>query len=202
MPALTGEERPTPHRRVLQPRVAGVTRHNEAVTLAARVYAASHLTGTFVLRSGRTADHYFDKYRFESDPSLLAEIVRALVPLVPEGTEGLAGLELGGVPLATMLSSVTGLPAYFVRKEAKKYGTERLCEGGEVDGRRLLVIEDVVTTGGQIVLSAEDLRSEGALVEHALCVIDREGGGAGVLGAEGIALHSLFTIRDLEQFRS
>ena len=78
---------------------------NGAVTLAARVYAASHLTGTFVLRSGRTADHYFDKYRFESDPALLADIVRALAPLVPEGTEGLAGLELGGVPLATMLSS-------------------------------------------------------------------------------------------------
>ena len=103
--------------------------------MAARVFAASHLTGTFVLRSGRTADHYFDKYRFESDPALLAEIVAALVPLVPEGTEGLAGLELGGVPLATMLSSVTGLPAFFVRKQPKKYGTEQVCEGGEVAGR-------------------------------------------------------------------
>jgi orotate phosphoribosyltransferase len=78
---------------------------NGVVTLAARVFAASYLTGTFVLRSGRTADHYFDKYRFESDPALLREIVDALVPLVPAGTEGLAGLELGGVPLATMLSS-------------------------------------------------------------------------------------------------
>ena len=77
--------------------------------MAARVFAASHLTGTFVLRSGRTADHYFDKYRFESDPALLAQIVAALMPLVPEGTEGLAGLELGGVPLATMLSSVPSM---------------------------------------------------------------------------------------------
>src|ERR1700683_1675292 len=133
--------------------------------LAARVFAASYLTGTFVLRSGRTADHYFDKYRFESDPSLLAEIVEALVPLVPDGTEGLAALELGGVPLATMLSSVTGLPAYFVRKQPKKYGTERLVEGGDVGGRHLLIVEDVVTTGGQIVLSAQDLRVEGAVVE-------------------------------------
>ena len=172
--------------------------HNVGVTLAARVFAASHLTGTFVLRSGRTADHYFDKYRFESDPVLLAEIVSALVPLVPVGTEGLAGLELGGVPLATMLSSVTGLPAYFVRKEPKKYGTEQVCEGGEVAGRRLLIVEDVVTTGGQIVLSAQDLRSEGAVVEHAVCVIDREGGGSDVTAAEGIALHALFTMRDLE----
>ncbi len=168
------------------------------MTLAAHVYAASHLSGTFVLRSGRTADHYFDKYRFESDPVLLADIVEALVPLVPGGTEGLAGLELGGVPLATMLSSVTGLPAFFVRKQPKKYGTERICEGGDVAGRTLLIIEDVVTTGGQIVLSAQDLRAEGARVEHALCVIDRGGGGAEVAGAEGITLQALFTMGELE----
>jgi orotate phosphoribosyltransferase len=166
--------------------------------LAARVFAASHLTGTFVLRSGRTADHYFDKYRFESDPALLREIVDALVPLVPAGVEGLAGLELGGVPLATMLSSVTGLPAYFVRKQPKKYGTEQVCEGGDIAGRRLAIVEDVVTTGGQIVLSVQDLRTAGAVVEHALCVIDREGGGADVTAAEGIDLHALFTMRQLE----
>jgi orotate phosphoribosyltransferase len=171
------------------------------VTLAARVFAASHLTGTFVLRSGRKADHYFDKYRFESDPVLLAEIVAALVPLVPDGIDGLAGLELGGVPLATMLSSVTGLPAFFVRKEPKRYGTERICEGGDVAGRRLVIIEDVVTTGGQMVLSAQDLRAEGAVVEHAVCVIDRDGGGAAVVAAEGIELRALFTMRELEQFR-
>ena len=122
----------------------------------------------------------------------------ALVPLVPERTEGLAGLELGGVPLATMLSSVTGLPAYFVRKQPKKYGTEQVCEGGDVAGRNLLIVEDVVTTGGQLVLSAQDLRSEGAVVEDAVCVIDREGGGSDVVGAEGITLHALFTMRNLE----
>ena len=172
------------------------------MTLAARVFTASHLTGTFVLRSGRTADHYFDKYRFESDPALLVEIVEALVPLVPDGTEGLAGLELGGVPLATMLSSVTGLPAYFVRKQPKKYGTEKVCEGGEVAGRTLLIVEDVVTTAGQIVLSAQDLRAAAAVVEHAVCVIDREGGGLDVAAAEGIALHALFTMSDLESGQS
>jgi orotate phosphoribosyltransferase len=175
---------------------------NGGVTLAARVFAASHLTGTFVLRSGRTADHYFDKYRFESDPVLLRDIVEELVPLVPPGTEGLAGLELGGVPLATMLSAVTGLPAYFVRKQAKKYGTEQLCEGGTVAGRRLAIVEDVVTTGGQIVLSAQDLRSAGAVVEHAVCVIDREGGGSDVVAAEGMTLHALFAMRDLEALQA
>jgi orotate phosphoribosyltransferase len=168
------------------------------VTLASRVFAASHLTGTFVLRSGRTADRYFDKYRFESDPALLAAIVRELAPLVPPGTQGLAGLELGGVPIATMLSAETGLPAFFVRKQAKKYGTERICEGGDIRGKRLLIVEDVVTTGGQIVLSAQDLRGAGALVDHALCVIDREAGGVDVVGAEKISLRCLFTMSQLE----
>ncbi|HVA09398.1 MAG TPA: hypothetical protein VNG12_21930, partial [Acidimicrobiales bacterium] len=168
------------------------------VSLPSRVFAASHLTGSFVLRSGLTADHYFDKYRFESDPALLGEIIGAMQPMIPLGTEGLAGLELGGVPLATMLSAASGLPAFFVRKEAKKYGTERICEGGDINGRHLLLIEDVVTTGGQIVLSAQDLRAEGARVEHALCVIDREAGGVQVAAAEGIALHALFTMSALE----
>jgi orotate phosphoribosyltransferase len=168
------------------------------MTLASRVFDTSYLTGTFVLRSGLTADRYFDKYRFESDPALLAAIVRELAPLVPPGTQGLAGLELGGIPIATMLSAETGLPAFFVRKQAKKYGTERLCEGGDIRGKRLLIVEDVVTTGGQIVLSAHDLRAEGALVEHALCVIDREAGGVDVVGAEKITLRSLFTMTQLE----
>jgi len=150
------------------------------------------------LRSGLVADRYFDKYRFESDPALLAEIVRELVPLVPDDTDGLAGLELGGIPIATVLSAATGLPAFFVRKQAKKYGTERICEGGDIKGQRLLIIEDVVTTGGQILLSAQDLRGGGAEVRHALCVVDREAGGAEVIGGEGIELRSLFTMSELE----
>ena len=126
--------------------------------LAREIYDRTHLTGEFVLRSGAVSNEYFDKYLFESDPVLLRSIGEALVPLVPDGTEVLAGLELGGIPLATMLSQLTGLPALFVRKEAKTYGTCRLAEGGEVDGRRLTIVEDVVTSGGQVVLSAEDLR--------------------------------------------
>jgi orotate phosphoribosyltransferase len=168
------------------------------VTLSSRVFAACHLTGTFVLRSGLTADRYFDKYRFESDPALLAEIVQELVPLIPAETEGLAGIELGGVPMATLLSAATGLPAFFVRKQAKKYGTERICEGGDIRGMRLLLVEEVVTTGGQILLSAQDLRAEGAVASHALCVIDRESGGVEVTRAEGIELRSLFTMSSLE----
>lgn len=165
--------------------------------LAGAIHAAAHLEGEFLLRSGATATHYFDKYRFESDPRLLREIATALAPLVPSGTAGLAGLELGGVPIATLLSQTTGLPSFFIRKQAKKYGTRQLAEGGEIDGLKLLVVEDVVTSGGQILLSTADLRQRGARVEQALCVIDREAGGTEKLAAEGIELISLYRASEL-----
>jgi hypothetical protein len=111
--------------------------------LARAIASVSTLSGQFTLRSGRTATTYFDKYRFEGDPKLLHAIGEHLEPLVPPDTEVLAGLELGGVPLATALSLRTGLPAVFVRKKAKEYGTRQLAEGGAVSGRRLLVVEDV-----------------------------------------------------------
>src|SRR5919206_4075082 len=112
----------------------------ERSELARRIHAAAHLTGTFTLRSGAVSNEYFDKYRFEAEPDLLRAIAEAMAPLVPSDVDALAGLELGGVPLATMLSQVTGVPARFVRKEAKTYGTCQLAEGGDVDGTRLLIV--------------------------------------------------------------
>src|SRR6478736_1626602 len=141
--------------------------------LARRIYACAHLTGTFTLRSGRVSNEYFDKYQFESDPVLLEAVAEAMAPLVPAGTEVLAGLELGGVPVVTALSRITGIPAAFVRKKAKEYGTARFAEGAAVEGKQVLVVEDVITSGGQVVLSTEDLRGVGAIVEHVVCVIDR-----------------------------
>src|SRR5438105_10693764 len=165
--------------------------------LARRIYDTAHLTGRFLLRSGATSDEYFDKYLFESDPVLLRAIAEAMAPLVPPATDALAGLELGGVPLATALSRETGLSTRFVRKEAKAYGTCRLAEGGDVDGERLVVVEDVVTSGGQVVMSCADLRERGAEIVRVLCVIDREAGGAAALQAEGLDLHALFTMTEL-----
>lgn len=165
--------------------------------VARRIRAAAHLTGTFTLRSGRTATEYFDKYRFEADPVLLDDIARLMAPLVPPATEVLAGLEMGGIPVVTALARHTGLPCAFVRKQAKPYGTCRLAEGADVEGRRVLVVEDVVTSGGQIVLSTADLRTLGAQVDAALCVIDRAQGGPEALAAEDIRLHALLTAEDL-----
>lgn len=170
--------------------------------MAARIFEVSHLTGSFTLRSGHEATEYFDKYRFESDPALLKEIAELAVARIPADVDGLAGLELGGVPVATALSAASGLPAFFVRKRAKEYGTRQLCEGGDVQGRQLLIVEDVVTSGGQIVLSAADLRVAGARVTDALCVIDRRAGGSENLAEAGITLHALFTMDELAASRS
>ena len=151
-----------------------------------------------MLRSGRVADEYFDKYQFEADPALLSELADAMVPLIPEGTEVLAGLEMGGIAVVTALGLRAGLPCAFVRKAAEAYGTARLTEGAEVRGRQVLVIEDVAT-GGQIAISGGQLRGLGASIGHALCVIDRQEGGAGALAGDGIRLHALLRREELDQ---
>jgi orotate phosphoribosyltransferase len=167
--------------------------------LASRIFRASHLTGEFRLRSGATASEYFDKYQFETIPELLRAIATQLVPLVPAGTQVLAGLELGGVAVATALSLTTGLPAAFVRKVAKTYGTCQLAEGASIAGRRVLIVEDVVTSGAQIVESGAQLRALGADVSAALCVIDRETGGRQALARADLTLNALFTKTELDR---
>jgi orotate phosphoribosyltransferase len=169
----------------------------EKAALAARVYDAAHLTGTFTLRSGVVSSEYFDKYMFEADPALLRAIAEACVPLIPEGIDALAGLELGGIPIATVLSQLTGIPARFVRKEAKTYGTCRMAEGGELEGQRLCIIEDVVTSGGAILDAAVELRARGAVLGPVICVIDRESGGTEKLAADGLSLSPLFLMHEL-----
>src|SRR3954452_17649373 len=91
--------------------------------LARRVHHACHLTGSFTLRSGRTATEYFDKYQFEADPMLLDLLAEQMAALIPEGTEVLAGLEMGGIAVVTSVGRYAGLPCTFVRKQAKQYGT-------------------------------------------------------------------------------
>ena len=146
-------------------------------TLAADIDATCRLTGEFTLRSGQVADTYFDKYLFEAQPALLDRVAARMVDLLPEGTELLGGLELGGIPIATMVSAKTGLPALFVRKKAKEYGTGKLAEGPDVAGRRVTIIEDVITTGGAVRDATRALRELGAIVEVVVCAIDRQPGG-------------------------
>ena len=166
--------------------------------LAARVYDAAHLEGEFLLRSGVTSNEYFDKYRFEADPVLLKDIATEMVPLVPARAQLLGGLELGGIPLATMVSQLTGRPARFIRKEAKTYGTLKIAEGGDLEGLHVCLIEDVVTSGGAVVDATHALRAEGAIVDTVVCVIDRQSGGRENLAALGLEMRAVFTKADLE----
>lgn len=168
-------------------------------TLAARIKQSSRLTGHFTLRSGKVSDTYFDKYQFEADPVLLHAIAVELAGLVPPDTEVLGGLEMGGIPIVTMLSQITGLPAAFIRKEPKEYGTCRYAEGASLLGKRFILVEDVVSSGGAILDALAKLRADGLAPTAAICVIDRETGGKQALARAGLPLKALLTFGEIEQ---
>ncbi len=166
--------------------------------LARDIDACCRLTGEFTLRSGQVSHEYFDKYLFEAQPELLRRVVTQMRGLLPEGTELLGGLEMGGIPIATVLSAETGLPALFVRKEAKTYGTCKLAEGPGVEGRRVTLVEDVITTGGAVRDATHKLREYGATVEHVLCAIDRSPAGDNPLADVGLDVRAVLTKAQLD----
>jgi orotate phosphoribosyltransferase len=169
--------------------------------LARDIDARCRLTGEFTLRSGQVASEYFDKYLFETDPALLARVAAAMAPLLPEGTDLLGGLEMGGIPIVTVLSAQTGLPALFVRKQAKTYGTCKLAEGPDVSGRRVTLVEDVITTGGAVRDATVALREAGATVETVVCAIDRSPGDDNPLADVVLELRSVLTKAELDGVR-
>jgi orotate phosphoribosyltransferase len=165
--------------------------------IARRIYKTAHLTGTFTLRSGTVSNEYFDKYLFEADPALLAEIANTIQCGIPAGTEVLAGLEMGGIPIATALSLKTGIPAAFVRKTAKDYGTCKLAEGAGVSGKVVCIVEDVVTTGGAIIDGVLELRKLGAAVNTVVCAIQRNPKASETLAEHGLHLIPAFTMDEI-----
>jgi orotate phosphoribosyltransferase len=166
--------------------------------LAKDIDACCRLRGEFTLRSGQVSHEYFDKYLFEADPALLKRVVARMRGLVPDGTDLLGGLEMGGIPIATVLSAETGLPALFVRKEAKTYGTCKLAEGPDVAGRRVTLVEDVITTGGAVRDATLKLREYGATVETVVCAIDRSPEGDNPLADVGLEVRSVLTKAELD----
>ena len=171
------------------------------VDLARDVDARCRLTGEFTLRSGQVASEYFDKYLFETDPELLARVAAAMVPLLPGNTDLLGGLEMGGIPIVTVVSAQSALPALFVRKQAKTYGTCKLAEGPDVAGRRVTLIEDVITTGGAVRDATNALRAAGAVVETVVCAIDRSPGEENPLADVGLEIRAVLTKADLDAVR-
>jgi orotate phosphoribosyltransferase len=165
--------------------------------LAARLAGTACVRGPFTLASGQALDAYFDEYRLAADPALLRDVAAAMAALVPAGAEVLAGIELGGVPLVVALSAVTGLPAAFLRRQPKPYGSQRQVEGTGIARRRVVLVDDVVRSGGQLLAMASMLRAAGALITDALCVLERPLGGRTLLGDHGITLRPLLGEADL-----
>jgi orotate phosphoribosyltransferase len=160
----------------------------------------AYLEGDFVLRSGRRSRYYLDKYRFETRPDLLRALGERLSTAVhehePEATR-IAGPELGAVALAAAASLESGLPFLIVRKDAKGYGTSNRLEGAFEPGERVCLVEDVVTSGGAALSAVLALRDAGLTCSTAVCVVDREEGGADELGRHAVRLQSLFTASDV-----
>lgn len=168
--------------------------------LGIEIYKAAYLRGEFLLRSGIISNEYFDKYQFESRPELLGEIAFHIKQFIPNDYDLLGALEMGGIPIATALSLQTRDNIVFIRKKAKEYGTAKFAEGPDYNGKTILLVEDVVTSGGQIIISAEDIRKSGGIVNKAVCVIDREQGGKEKLKEAGIELIPLFTMSEIKQW--
>ncbi|WP_228125182.1 orotate phosphoribosyltransferase [Candidatus Methylospira mobilis] len=118
--------------------------------------------------------------------------------LVPQGTEVLAGLEMGGIPIVTVMSQITGIPAAFIRKQPKDYGTCKYAEGAGLFGKRFVLIEDIVSSGGAIMDALAKLKADHLAPDSALCVIDRETGGKEALAGVDLPLKALFTISQIE----
>jgi len=152
--------------------------------------------GSFTLASGKASDYYVDIKR-ATRPELLREIARRMAAHA-KGFDRVAGVELGAVPLAVAVSLETGVPFLIVRKQAKEHGTKRTYEGEMRTGDRVVFVEDVVTTGGTLRDAIERMRAEGAVVERAVAVVDREEGGAGALRSANVELIALRRARDLK----
>ena len=168
--------------------------------LRARLVEHAYLEGDFVLRSGKRSSYYLDKYRFETRPELLRPIGERLAATVrerePEAVR-LVGPELGAVALAAAASLESGLPFLIVRKAAKEYGTARRLEGAFDEGDCVCLVEDVVTSGGALLEAIEAVRAAGLVCRHAVCVVDREEGGADALARHAVRLWPLFRAAEL-----
>jgi orotate phosphoribosyltransferase len=168
----------------------------DTAELARRVKAAAYLEGDFVLRSGKRSTYYLDKYLFETDPVILAELGRRLAEHARDADQ-IAGAELGGVPLAAATAMACGKSYVIVRNTKKDYGTGKLLEGKLSPAARVLLVEDVATTGGQVLEAAQVLTEAGATVARIVCVIDRLEGARENLQAAGFPFQALLTRQDL-----
>ena len=166
--------------------------------LAQALRAAALLEGDFTLRSGRKSKYYLDKYLFETQPDLLRELAKRFARYVTDDVDRIAGAELGGIALAAATALETNKPFVIVRNSKKAgYGTGKLIEGRLEKGERVLLVEDIATSGGQAIEACRTLRDAGAEVAGVVVTIDRQEGGATAITDAGLRFDALFTTADL-----
>ena len=165
--------------------------------LAARIAEVALLRGEFTLRSGRKSNYYLDKYRFETQPDVLRALGELFAQHVTAKTDRIAGAELGAVPLAAAAGMASGKPILFIRNQKKDYGTANQIEGVLNAGESVLLVEDILTTGGQVLEAAKAITDAGCQVEKIVGTIDRLEGARQNIESAGYTLETLFTIEDL-----
>ena len=165
--------------------------------LATRIVETAILRGEFTLRSGRKSTWYIDKYLFTTKPDILTALGTLLAENILQTTTLLAGTDLGGIPLVTTASMATGLPCIFIRNQKKEYGTSKQLEGKLSTSDRVIIVEDIATTGGQVLEAAKTIQGLGATVELIIAVIDRCEGARENIESAGFVFNSLFTAEDL-----
>ncbi len=168
--------------------------------LIERITDSALLRGDFTLRSGRKSKYYLDKYLFQTQPDILAALAERLAGRVAGGAGGvdrLAGAELGGVPLVSATGITAGLPFILIRNQKKGYGTAKQVEGELNPGDRVVILEDIATTGGQVLEAAQTLTEMGAKIVKIIAVIDRQEGARENIEGAGYGFDSLLTKGDL-----
>ena len=165
--------------------------------LAKRIADVALLHGEFILRSGRKSNYYLDKYRFETQPDVLIELGKLFASKVTPAVQRIAGAELGAVSLAAATAMACGKPFVIVRNQKKDYGTSKLVEGILNPGETVMIVEDVMTTGGQVLEAVKSLQEAGAKIDRIVAVIDRLEGARQNIESAGYIFESLFTTTDL-----
>ncbi len=155
-------------------------------------------TGDFTLASGKKSSYYIDLKKAYTYSEVMNQIVEGMKEAVEdEKIDRIAGIELGGVPLATALSLKTGIPFIIIRKKAKGHGTGNRIEGELRGGDNVIVVEDIVTTGGSVISGIEVIREGGGKCSNVITVVDRLQGGLENLEKVNISLKSLVTVNEI-----
>jgi orotate phosphoribosyltransferase len=165
--------------------------------LIKRIKETAYLEGDFTLRSGKKSKYYLDKYLFETQPDILRALGRCFAEHMDNEVTLIAGAELGGVALAAATAMETGKPWIIVRNSKKGYGTGKMIEGVLQEGDVVLLVEDIATTGGQVLEAAKIITEAGATVNKIVCTIDRRQGAGENLTAAGYTFESILTKSDL-----